>query len=400
MSYQKFKANQLFSGFELLNSNNVLITDEQGVVLDILPFEDAGADVQVFDGLITPGFINCHCHLELSHLKNSIPEKTGLVEFVKQVMSLRNADQEVRQSAILAAEQEMFKSGTVAVGDICNTADTLQVKQKSRIRWHNFIEVSGFVGAVAEKRLAAMQDVFDTFRQDNAKKSIHNETSFSPHSPYSVSEKLFGLLNTATENQLTTIHNQECAAENELYKSKTGNFLDLYKNFGIDISAFAATGTTSMQSWLPYFTKKQSIIAVHNTFTDKPDLQFAAASALKNQLQLFYCFCINANKYIEQKTPPIELLMKNNVKPVIGTDSYASNHQLNILEEIKSIQRATRHLIPLSGLLTWATSNGATALQMNRELGSFEKGKKPGVVLINQLTGGFVADDATAVRIL
>ena len=99
----------------------------------------------------------------------------------------------------------------------------------------------------------------------------------------------------------------------------------------------------------------------------------------------FWCICANTNQYIEQTMPPIELLRSQKVNIVMGTDSYASNWSLNMLDEIRTIQN---HLpqIPLEELLGWATINGAKALQMDKGLGSFEKGKKPGIVLIEGLS--------------
>jgi cytosine/adenosine deaminase-related metal-dependent hydrolase len=79
--------------------------------------------------------------------------------------------------------------------------------------------------------------------------------------------------------------------------------------------------------------------------------------------------------------PPVELLRSEKANIVIGTDSYASNWSLNILDELKTIQQHHPQ-IPVSEMLGWATINGACALQMDKHLGSFEKGKKPGVVLI------------------
>jgi cytosine/adenosine deaminase-related metal-dependent hydrolase len=204
---------------------------------------------------------------------------------------------------------------------------------------------------------------------------------------------LFEDLNKETEKQLITIHNQECIAEEELYLNKTGGFLDLYKNFGIDISGFQPTGKSSLQSFLPYFTNDQSIISVHNSFTKKDDITFAQTQKHK----LFFCVCINANKYIEQAIPPIEL-KNSGFDIVIGTDSYASNWQLNILEEIKTIQKDTN--TSLQEILTWATINGAKALQIADNFGSFEKGKKPGIVLIDNLNGLVTTNKSTSRRIL
>ena len=374
----------------------MLITDATGKIIDLVKTADAGDQVETFKGVLSPGFINAHCHLELSHLKNRIAEKTGLVNFVQQVMKQRNLLSELKQEAMIIAETEMYNAGIVAVGDICNTADSILIKKKSNVKWHNFIEVSGFADAGAAHRLNEMKIIYNKFKLENESQ----KTTYSPHAPYSVSKKLFQLLNDETAHQLTTIHNQECAAENELYQNKSGDFLSLYNNFKIDIASFNATSTTSLKSWLRYFTKGQSIISVHNTFTNTGDLAFAKEQLSGSNNQLFYCLCINANHYIEQKTPPIKLMIENNCQIVIGTDSMASNHQLNILEEIKAIEQATNYTIPLSEILQWATLNGAKALNFDEELGSFEKGKKPGIVLIDDLNNLHTTKNSTAKRII
>jgi aminodeoxyfutalosine deaminase len=377
MQYNKFSATQLFDGYNFLPTGKVLITSAEGVIIDIVNAEYAGDNVQHFEGILSPGFINCHCHIELSHLKNAIPQHTGLVNFVQQVMSKRTASDEEKLAAMQQAEAEMYNSGIVAIGDICNTADSLSIKQNSKIRWHNFIEVSGFVEATAEKRLGEMLQVRERLT------THHSPLTIVPHAPYSVSKKLFELINNLPNNNLISIHNQEAAAENELYKNKEGNFLELYKNFGIDISSFTPSGKTSLQTWLPYFTNNQNIIAVHNTFTSEEDLNFAKSYITHRTSNIAYCLCPTANLYIENTLPPIDLLLKNNGNIVLGTDSLASNTQLNIWEEIKTIQQ---HFptIELQTLLQWATSNGAAALQMNAKLGSFEMGKQPGIVLIEK----------------
>ena len=70
-------------------------------------------------------------------------------------------------------------------------------------------------------------------------------------------------------------------------------------------------------------------------------------------------------------------------RSVLGTDSLASNWSLNLLDEIKSIRRSFPQ-IEIEEILTWATYNGAKALQIDDQFGSFELGKKPGVLLLNE----------------
>ncbi len=101
----------------------------------------------------------------------------------------------------------------------------------------------------------------------------------------------------------------------------------------------------------------------------------------KNLSAIYYCICINANLYIENTLPPIDMLVEQKANIVLGTDSYASNHQLSVWAEIKSICK-NHPGIELEKILGWATINGARALGLENKLGSFEKGKTPGVINI------------------
>ncbi len=372
--YRKIKGTDIFDGHSFTGPDHVLVTDRRGVIEAIIPTSEAGEDVEILDGIICPGFVNAHCHIELSHLKNKITQHTGLVDFVQQVMQQRAATIEEKQEAMQQAEEELYSGGTVAVGDICNTVDSVFLKTKSKLHWHNFIEVSGFINAGAQKRFDDGKEVLKMF---NLELSTFNNI-LSPHAPYSVSQKLFELLNDATKGETITIHNQEAAAEDELYKNKSGDFLQLYHNLGLDISEFNNTGKSSLQSWLPYFSAGQKLISVHNTFTKEEDILFAKE---RDDAAVNFCLCPNANLFIENTLPPVEMLMRHDCNIILGTDSYASNTHLSIFEEVKTIQ-INFPGISLQTILQWATFNGARALGIENKYGSFEKGKKPGVVLI------------------
>src|SRR3979490_3201088 len=113
MAYRKFQADQLFTGYKLLDKENVLVVNEEGVVQDIISYRDAGDNVQIFKGILSPGFVNCHCHLELSHLKNMIPPRTGLIEFLISVVQKRGFATQMIQEEIIKAEKELYDNGTV-----------------------------------------------------------------------------------------------------------------------------------------------------------------------------------------------------------------------------------------------------------------------------------------------
>ncbi|MFT3826778.1 MAG: amidohydrolase family protein [Chitinophagaceae bacterium] len=373
MSYRKFRAGHLFTGNALLHSDEVLITSEDGVVESIIPAAEAGEGIETFEGIISPGFVNCHCHLELSHMKGVIPERTGMTDFLLGVMQQRFFPPEQIAQAIADAETAMWQQGIVAVGDICNTADTLVQKQAGKLRYHNFIETIGFIPATAPLRFEAALKVYNQFM---AAGQQHN-TTLAPHAPYSVSPPLFELITHAANNTLLTLHNQESKDEQQFIDNGTGELLRLYKTMGMDIAFYQPYGKSSVQACMPYFLPGQSVILVHNVLTSKEDLQFIQTLPVTAH----FCLCPNANNYIGNGLPDVELFREQQVNIVVGTDSLSSNHQLSVLEELKTLKQAYSG-VAIEELLQWATLNGAKALAMEQELGSFEKGKKPGVLLV------------------
>jgi cytosine/adenosine deaminase-related metal-dependent hydrolase len=379
MRYRKFKADYLFTGNKLLNNKNVLITDEHGEIIDIAHENDAGDDIEIHKGIISPGFINAHCHLELSHLKNIIPEKTGLVDFVFKVVSERHFDEDEILASIAKGENEMRENGIVAVGDICNNSLTLDQKTKRNTRYYNFIETTGWLPQIAKQRFENSRMIYDQFVENKLTASI------VPHAPYSVSENLWDEMRSFFKDKTVSIHNQESAEEDLFFLEGKGDFTKMYKMMNIDNSFYAAKKIRSVKSYFEKMSSAASVILVHNTFTRQEDLDFINQNKTKDQLVSF-CLCPNANLYIENTLPQVDLFLKNNCHIVLGTDSLASNHQLNILEEIKTISKYFP-AIKTETFLKWATINGAKALQMDDELGEFKKGKNPGVVLIENIEG-------------
>jgi cytosine/adenosine deaminase-related metal-dependent hydrolase len=161
----------------------------------------------------------------------------------------------------------------------------------------------------------------------------------------------------------------------------------------LDVSFFQGTGKRSLAGYLPYFYRNQSLILVHNVATSEEDLRAVVGPTL------YFCLCPNANSYISDRLPDVGMLVRNGCTIVVGTDSLASNHQLSILEEIKTLEQAFPQL-DVAGLLQWATYNGARALQLDGMLGSFEAGKRPGVVLIGNMDGRRLGVRATARRLV
>lgn len=381
MHYRKLKGEALFDGYKM-QLGKVLILDERGIVEAVVDEREA-PDAELFDGILTPGFINCHCHLELSHMKSLIPEGTGLVDFVFSVVTQRHFKEEEILEAIAASEAEMQRNGIVAVGDICNNVLTLPQKEKGNLAYYNFIEASGWLPAVAQTRFERALGIYHAFATHHS--PLPNHQSIVPHAPYSVSPELWQHLQPYFQNKVVSIHNQETAHEDEFFRQGSGDFKRMYDLMKIDNSHHQPTGKTSLQSYFKHLSEAASILLVHNTFTSPEDIDFVMRQTPRSQLQTFFCFCINANLYIEEALPPVEMLQERGCSIVLGTDSLASNWSLSILDEIKAFRK---HFpaIPLEEMLGWATINGAKALGMESWLGSFEKGKQPGVNVLQSNT--------------
>jgi len=360
--------------------NGVVIIDDQQkiVAIDTRDNHDA-ATLEQYEGAIVPGFVNTHCHLELSHMKAKVNTGTGLIPFITGVVQQREASAEAIQEAIVIAEQEMVNNGIVAVGDISNVVDTFAQKSKGNLRYYTFTEFFDFLqDDNASVEFEKYKEAYDalTLPEGHAKSCV-------PHAPYSVSKKLFNLINEVNDTAIRTvsIHNQETPPENQLFLEKAGGFVDFYGGFGVSLDAFNATGQTSIHYAIEHMDAKHRTIFVHNTLTTAADIQ-AAKAWNKN---VYWATCPNANLYIENRLPNYQLFLDNDAQVTIGTDSLTSNWQLCILDEMKTIAKFQSY-VPFQTLLQWATLNGAKALGFDDALGSIEVGKQCGLNLLSNMS--------------
>ena len=379
MGKNKFSAHYIFSGNGKFYKNGIVVTDNDGTIKEII---DTGgktseiAGVKFYSGVIVPGFVNAHCHLELSHLRNTFPEKTGMAGFLSRIVKQREIQENLIKEAALIADAEMQRNGIVAVGDIANNPLAFDIKKSSPIQYHTFIEALGF----SPKRAEAAFEYTKVLQKEASDKGL--KASVVPHAPYSISEQLFRKIGELALEQdaILSMHNQESHEENELYQTGKGKIAHhIRKNLGIDLKSFHPTGKNSLESVLPFLPASIQLLLVHNTFTGKEELEWLHANREEGKTSLV--LCPNSNLFIEDRLPNVELLRSNGLSICLGTDSLSSNHALSILEEMKTLHRHFPE-IPFNELVQWATGNGARALRLEKQIGTIEPGKKPGLNLI------------------
>ncbi len=375
---QLITASSIHDGQKWMPSGTTLAVTDEGIITDILatPTEHTIH----YDGVLCPGFVNAHCHLELSHMKGVAAEKTGLIPFLKNIPQYRNNYSiEQKQEARHIAFESMLQNGVVAVGDIANTDDTKDLRALSKMHFHTFVEALGFADSGAERSMGYATATYESFAGQGNKAPILKQ-SIVPHAPYSVSRSLFRLISEHMPAAVISIHNQESEEENKYYYNKSGMVNDLLQSLKIDDSSFVATGKPSLASYLPLLSAQHQLILVHNTYSNAQDVAFA----MQHSRNIHWCLCPNANLYIENRLPDIAMLVKAGVNICVGTDSLASNHELSVLGELLTIKK---HCPTLSWetLLGWGTKNGAAALQLTDVAGAIAVGKKPGILHLTDI---------------
>lgn len=384
----KYSANYILNANGKLVTNHTLVTSDSGEILDLV--QGVSDDIKVSEGILMPGFINTHCHLELSNLKNKIREGTQLHGFIHDILKIRNVGSESILPEIQKADTEMWENGIQGVGDISNTEFSFATKSKSKIRYHTFIELLNLNRSTTAQTFDSGIELLGKLNETGEAGSI------VPHASYSVPRELFQFIKNHHDHFPGTwsIHNQETYSEDELFISGTGEIKMLFESMQIVQNPVIPTGKNSLRYVSNFFPKTSRILFVHNTFTVKTDIDFLKSCGNFNKT--YFAICINANLYIENKIPDLNMLQTSGCKITIGTDSLASNYSLSVLDEIKTI-----HLkypaIPVEDLLNWSTANGAACLGWS-DLGSFEKNKTPGIILLTNASPQGIEKSSKVIR--
>jgi cytosine/adenosine deaminase-related metal-dependent hydrolase len=354
----------------------IITTDDEGTIISI---EDTGGNlkdrrtIQFYNGIIIPGFVNCHCHLELSHLKGAIAQGISLGNFIKDIRNNRNQSIDKKISAARSADREMSDEGIVLCADISNTTDTFTIKKDSSIQYVTLLEVFGIDPAKAGRRMDEIIKVAQVADK------LDLPYYMVPHSVYALSVTLLRLLRKECgNNEITSVHFMESAGEKEFLENHSGELMDSYIESGL-ISAKPETAKSHSSAILCEITPSGNLLLVHNTFADRDTIK-----AVKQRGKTFWCLCPRSNIHILNKVSPVEMLLEENCDIIIGTDSLASNSRLSILDELKTLQKYFPD-IPLTEIISWATINGARALNSEKLYGKIEQGKRPGLVLLENI---------------
>ena len=359
--------------------NGFVEVEDDGTVIRTGVCEDPTREPVFLEGAVVPGFVNAHCHIELSYLKGQFRKGTGMAGFIDQINELRdNKSPEEKVRDLTEAMDSLWAQGVVAMADISNCADSFAVKARHPMYTRTFLEVFGTepedCDAVMEE-VRKLKAVADGFGIDAAP---------TPHACYTMSPQLLTAVSVeGLKSGFLSFHSEETEEEEEMLKYGSGKMWENRVKAGMSVPP--VTGKSS----LLYFIDRllaghpapfdEHILLVHECCMDQEGID--AAKAVMNHP--FVAVCPLSNLFIHNALPPIGLMRRNGLKVCVGTDSLSSNDDLNIVDELFCLQRNFPE-VPLGELLTWASRNGAEFLAQP-EFGTLEPGKRPGLVLIDNL---------------
>ena len=352
-----------------------------------------GEDVP--DGAIVPGFVNAHCHVELSYLKGRFSKGTGMAGFIDQINRMRDTTpQEARVAALQAAMDSLWEQGVVAMADIANGPDSFAVKAAHPLYTRTFLEV---FGAEPSECQAVMDDV-KVLRQKAL--ALGLDAAPTPHSCYTTSPALISAAAAAgLESGYLSYHSEESEEEEQLMMRGSGPLWENRLANGIPLPP--VTGTSSLEYFLDRLQAAvPAPVAGHVLLVHECCLTKEGAAAARRVLQEPYlAVCPLSNLFIHHNLPPIPLMRESGIPICIGTDSLSSNDELDMVAEMRCLQDVFPEL-SLGELLQWACRNGARFLGKEAELGSIEPGKKPGLAFISGLEeGARLTESSKSVRL-
>lgn len=379
---------------EPLKNGFVEYDDNDGTILRTGVCENPDGE-DILDGALVPGFVNAHCHVELSHLYGKFYKGSGMAGFIDQINALRDwAGRQVKQELVQKWMDKMWEDGVSAMADISNDDSSFDIKASHKMYTRTFLEVFGSEPEMCD---GVMADVtaLEALAQE---KGI--DAAPTPHSCYTMSPALLSAsAGAGLEKGFISYHSQESQEEEDLLLTGTGA---MYEN---RVRNSMSTPPVTGESSLKYFIDRladvmsapydQHILLVHNVCLKQDDID-AAKKVMNN---VYWAICPLSNMFIHNALPPVELMRSNGLAITVGTDSLSSNDDLSMIKEIVCIRQNFPD-VPMNEIFTWASLNGARFLSKEGVLGSFAPGKKPGIVLVKGLDAdGNVTGESTSERV-
>jgi cytosine/adenosine deaminase-related metal-dependent hydrolase len=359
-------------------AEGAIALDDDGTIRSLGPRDDLraafpDAPEERAQGVLVPGLVNAHSHLELSALSGAVPGGQGLVPWTRRLMKcVVETAHETRQKAAVEAARAAVRLGTAAIGDVGNSLDAAPGIGEAGLCGLLFHELVG------SRETATGDALADADRERDEGAGRWPEAlgyAPAPHAPYSVGPQLMRRIFAAAgrTGHPTSVHVAEDPDEIALLRDGTGRWADVLRAMGVDPASRApGRSPVAYLAELGAFQGPKPPLLVHMVHAAERDRRLAREAGATVVL------CPRSNLHIGGRLADVPRLLEDGVPLAVGTDSLASTPDLSLWGEL-AVLAAHFPSVPAAHWLEAATRNGARALDL-RSHGALMPGKRPGVL--------------------
>lgn len=360
--------------------DNGAVVIRQGVIVDVGSSEYIrqrfpNAVRVELEGVLMPGLVNGHTHLELSHLAggSELHEGELFVDWVESLIARRgqeNSEQEIA-SASDSALAKQYLSGVVLLGDIANSRYDGSEQPDDCRAYPTVVRMLEFL-APTRQACDLVTQAIDTLQQG---------VVATAHAPYSTSPHIIQALKKRSRElgHPFSIHVAESGDEVEFIRKNLGpfrNFLEKRNSWDgtLDFGPLHSDGTVEYLNKLGVLDTKT--LLVHCIHVSDRELEIIADSGAN------ICLCPGSNEFLKVGRAPVEKMVNMDILPALGTDSLASNTSLDMWREMQLLA-VNNSGLSCDTILAMATRGGARALQRGNDYGALGRGKSADFIHVN-----------------
>jgi aminodeoxyfutalosine deaminase len=349
--------------------------------LDRLRTEYGGTPREFPECVITPGLVNAHSHLELTHfpswkLRKGIDySPRTYVDWIIQVIKIRRSltSQELQHS-VMEGLRVSLECGTTSIGEIVSDRSLIPLYGMTAISGRLCLEAIGQDPGSNGVLLEDMEKTISSFSGGPLLPAL------SPHAPHTLSAELLRSLAELAQRFAipSVVHLSESREEAAFMHDSSGKIAELLYPFA-DWESFLppprrTTSTAYLEACGALTPLTAAVHCVHITPDDAHILKRCGVSAI---------LCPRSNERLAVGKAPAALLKKSGIPLALGTDSLASNDSLSLWDEMRFLRREFPDVFTPAEVMAMATLGSARALQLDRECGSLEKGKRADFLVVH-----------------
>jgi len=374
-----FRADHVWTPGGGLPDHTVVCADD-GQILAVRPAQ--AGDGPAHRGMLAPGWINAHAHLELSHLRGRVPGGEGFLPWVRQLFGVGAPPADARQIALEGARRAA-RTGTAYWIDVSNAGDTAPLLREAGLHGVVHHEVLGFDLPTVPEVVAQL-----------GRRTEHGiVVRSSPHAVFSTApEVITACVHDVPSPPPATLHVGEAEAEGRFLRDGTGPHADLLDHLGRRWRGWTPPGTDVVTYLDGLGVLGPQLLLVHGVHVTPANLGRLAATRTT-----LVC-CPRSNLHIGGQLPPMAQVVASGVPLALGTDSLASNDSLDVLQEAVVLAEAVPD-VPHAVWLTALTHGGADAVGATG-YGRLTPGTRPGVVWMKGMAQGLHFGQLEGVEVL